>query len=66
MGGGLIVAPGNKREGEEEEVGGGGDGRVKELEKKLLKVMREKERLSKANAALQKNVTDLQKQVCST
>ena len=63
VGGGLIVAPGGK---EEEEVGEGGqgeEGRVKELEKKLLKVMREKEKLSKSNASLQKSVTELQKQV---
>ena len=63
VGGGLIVAPGGK---EEEEVGEGGEGeegRVKELEKKLLKVMREKETLSKSNTSLQKSVTELQKQV---
>ena len=59
MGGGLIVAPSNNNNKE----GEGEGGRGRELEKKLLKVMREKERLTKTNAALQKNVTELQKQV---
>ena len=61
MGGGLIVAPSDKKEGEGEE--GGEGGRVKDLERKLLKVMREKEKLSKSNTTLQRNVTELQKQV---
>ena len=75
MGGGLIVAPPSKMkpavvveegeggEGREEGRGGEGEGRVKDLEKRLLKVMREKEQLRQTNSQLQKNLTELQKQV---
>ena len=63
VGGGLIVAPGGKEEGEVGEGGEGEGGRVNDIENKLLKVMREKEKLSKSNASLQKSVTELQKQV---
>ena len=68
MGGGLIVAPPNAKpavvvEGEGGEGGGEEGGRVQELEKKLVKVMRERERLRQNNLQLQKNLSELQKQV---
>ena len=75
IGGGLIVAPpsantkptvtveGEGGGGEEGRGGGGGGGRVAELERRLLKVTREKERLKQANAVLQKNLVEVQKQV---
>ena len=68
MGGGLIVAPPNAKpavvvEGEGGEGGGEEGGRVQELEKKLVKVMRERERLRQNNLQLQKNLSELKKQV---
>ena len=75
MGGGLIVSPTKKAqpavvvategEGGEGGGGGGGGGKVEELQRKLRKVTKEKDQLKQNNAALQKSITELQKQVSS-
>ena len=59
MGGGLIVAPSSKMKSAVVVEGEGGEGREEGREKRLLKVMREKEQLRQTNSQLQKNLTEL-------
>ena len=63
MGGGLIVPPPPKTRPSVVVGGEGGGGKVDELEKKLHKVTKERDKLKENNAALQKALSEMQKQV---
>lgn len=65
MGGGLIVPPPPKTRPPVVVGGEGGGGKVEELEKKLNKVTKERDKLKENNTTLQKALSEMQKQVNS-